>query len=67
MTHPLKKYLKAAELTEEAFADKVDTTASYISQIICGHRFPSRDLAKQIETASEGLVKAADLLTWQPN
>ncbi len=48
------------------FADKVGTTSSYVSQIICAHRWPSRDLAAAIEKATGGLVKAADLLTWQP-
>ncbi len=66
MTHPLKSFLKTAKLTEEAFASSIGTTASYLSQIVCGQRWPSRDLAKQIEKASNGLIKAADLLTWQP-
>lgn len=66
MTHPLKTYLKKAALTEEAFASSVGTTGSYLSQIVCGYRYPSRELAKRISQATDGLVSAADLLTWQP-
>lgn len=62
--HPIKSYMKAASVTEAGFAALVGTTASYVSQIVCGHRYPSRDLARQIEEATKGLVKAADILTW---
>jgi transcriptional regulator with XRE-family HTH domain len=64
--HPLKAYLKAAELTESDFATSVGTTPSYLSQIICAKRWPSRALADEIEKATRGLVKAGDLLTWKP-
>lgn len=66
MTHPLKAYLVETETTESAFAEKVGTKPSYLSQIICAHRHPGRALAKKIENATGGLVKAADLLTWEP-
>lgn len=64
--HPLKAYLKETTTTESAFAAKVGTTSSYLSQIICAQRWPSRALAESIEQATGGLVKAADLLTWKP-
>jgi DNA-binding transcriptional regulator YdaS (Cro superfamily) len=67
VTHPLKTYLKKVSLTEEVFAQTVGTTGSYISQIVCGYRYPSRDLAKAIASATDGLVSAAELLTWQPD
>lgn len=67
MTHPLKAYLNETETTETAFAERVGTTASYISQIVISHRHPGRALAKKIEDATGGLVKAADLLTWEPD
>jgi hypothetical protein len=66
VTHPLKAYLVETETTESDFADKVGTTASYVSQIITAHRWPGRALANKIETATGGLVKAADVLTWKP-
>lgn len=64
--HPLKAYLKTADRTEADFAASVGTTSSYLSQIICAKRWPSRGLAEEIERATGGLVKAADLLTWKP-
>jgi len=64
--HPLKAYLKQTETTEAAFAAKAGTTSSYLSQIICGQRWPSRALADAIEAAAGGAVKAAELLTWKP-
>lgn len=64
--HPLKAYLRETKTTEGAFAEKLGTTSSYVSQIICAQRWPSRSLADQIEEATGGLVKAADLLTWKP-
>lgn len=64
--HPLKAYLKETGTTESEFATKVGTTSSYLSQIICAQRWPSRSLADEIEKATGTLVKAADLLTWKP-
>lgn len=64
--HPLKAYLKETKTTESAFAEKLGTTSSYLSQIICAQRWPSRTLADSIEQETGGLVKAADLLTWKP-
>ena len=64
--HPLKSYLKQAGLTETEFASSVGTTASYLSQIICAKRWPSRALADEIEKATHGEVKAGELLTWKP-
>lgn len=64
--HPLKAYLKETETTEADFAEKLGTSSSYISQIICAQRWPSRGLADQIQRATGGLVKAADVLTWKP-
>jgi DNA-binding transcriptional regulator YdaS (Cro superfamily) len=66
VTHPLKSYLRETETTEADFAKKLGTTSSYVSQIVCAQRWPSRSLADAIEQATGGLVKAADLLTWKP-
>lgn len=65
--HPLKSYLSALGLTEEAFAKTLDppTTASYVSQIICGHRYPSRPFAKRLSDATGGLVKVSDLMDFE--
>ncbi len=64
--HPLKAYLEETDTTEGSFAQRVGTKPSYLSQIICAHRWPGRALAQKIEEATGGLVKAADLLTWKP-
>ena len=66
MTHPLKAYLEETETTEGAFAERVGTKPSYLSNIITARRWPGRALAQKIEEATGGLVKAADLLTWNP-
>ena len=65
--HPLKKYLRDNSTTEAAFAKKIATSSSYVSQIICSYRWPSRSLADEIERATDGGVTAADLLTWKPD
>ncbi len=67
MTHPLKAYLDKTSTTERELADKAGTTSNYVSQIVRAYRHPSRALAERIEQATDGLVKAADLLTWKPD
>ena len=64
--HPLKSYLKSRDITAEAFAALVDSTSSYLSQMVCGRRRPSVEMARKIEAATGGEVQAADCLLWDP-
>lgn len=70
MTHPLKTYLEKHSITESAFAESVtrlgvDTTASYISQIIIGYRKPGGALAVAIADATNKHVSVDDLLRFE--
>lgn len=74
MMHPLRSYLTAHSLTVDDFVGLMKrlcrgraTKAGYLHQIIGGHRYPSRALAKAIEKTSGGEVSAASLLTFEPN
>jgi len=62
--HPLKQYLWTSHVRASDFAAQIQTTASYVSQIVCGQRYPSRKMAHRIEHATGGTVKATDLLLW---
>ena len=70
--HPLKSFLVDEELTAEQFAERVrkiggvETTGGYISQILIGHRYPSRFLAIAISEATKGRVSVADLMEFKP-
>lgn len=64
--HPLKKWLEASKQTEAQFAASVGTTASYVSNLINGHRYPSRRMAQALSAATGGFVTAADLLLHSP-
>jgi DNA-binding transcriptional regulator YdaS (Cro superfamily) len=73
MMHPLRAYLTAHGLTVDDFVGLMKklcrgraTKAGYLHQIIGGHRYPSRALAKAIEETSGGEVSAAELLTFEP-
>ncbi len=65
MMHPLKKWMKEQHVTAEQFAERIASTASYVSQIVTGTRRPSVDLARLIESSTNGDVKAADALLWE--
>ncbi len=63
--HPLKSFMKTTGMTEAAFGKLIGCSSNYVSQIICGYRHPSREFAKAIEKATNGLVKAGDILMWE--
>ncbi len=70
MTHPLKTYLDKHKITETAFAESVtrlsvETTASYVSQIIIGYRKPGGALAIAIADATNKHVSVDDLLRFE--
>lgn len=43
-------------------AEAAKTTPAYFSQIVYGHRTPSRALAKRLAVASDGRMTAVELL-----
>lgn len=55
----LKAYLATIGMTCGEFAEKLDVSGSYFSQIAKGNILPSRRLARQIEKLTEGQVKVS--------
>ncbi len=58
----LREYLFRNRLTVKGFSDKIDCSRNHLSSIIHGRFKPSKRLAKDIELATNGEVKAEDLL-----
>lgn len=65
MEHPLRAFLQQREISQIAFAASLGTTPSYLNQLLIGHRYPSRRMARRIETVTGGVVTAASCLLWQ--
>ena len=53
----IKVYLATISMTAQDFAHKLDITGRYLSNIITGKSLPSRRLARDIEAATNGMVK----------
>ncbi len=70
--HPLRRYLNRNKLTQEAFAEQFRrvtgeaVSQQFVSEIMSGKRHPSREYARLFERATEGKVKAAKLLLFEP-
>jgi transcriptional regulator with XRE-family HTH domain len=58
----LKDYLYHNRISIQDFADRLEYSRTHLSQIVNGQSFPSKRLAKAIEQATAGKVKAEDLL-----
>ncbi len=58
----LREYLFHKRLTVVEFSKIVDYSRDHISRIIHGHKTPSKKLARAIEKATDGEVKAESLL-----
>lgn len=58
----LKEYLFLNRISVNDFAQKIKCNRSYFSRVINGHIKPGRRLAEDIEEATNGAVKAKDLL-----
>ena len=65
MVHPLVVYREAEDLTQARLADLIGASQSFISDMETGRRWPSRALARRIETATGGRVKAEALLLFE--
>ena len=58
----LREYLWNHKITIQQFAEKIKYNRHYISQIMRGEKVPSQRLAEDIERATNGEVKAEDIL-----
>lgn len=58
----LRDYLWEQGIRQEDFADTVDVGRTHLSCIITGKRKPGRKLARRIETATNGVIKAKECL-----
>lgn len=53
----LKAFLANKGMTVKEFANVVDVDFKYMSSIASGSRIPSRRLARDIELATDGVIK----------
>lgn len=58
----LKEYLFLYRIKVSDFAEKINCNRSYFSRLINGKVKPGKRLAKDIEIATNGEVKASELL-----
>jgi transcriptional regulator with XRE-family HTH domain len=58
----LKIYFYKKNILGRDFAKKIGLSHGALSQILNGHRIPHRSTAEKIEVATNGDVKATDLL-----
>lgn len=56
----LAEYLRTAELTHKAFADKLGVSQVTVHRWIKGRRFPDRQMILKIEDATANTVRPAD-------
>ena len=59
---PLRRWRKAQNVTIDDLSKKIDCDKSYISRVENNHRLPSVEIAKRIETLTNGEVTAVELL-----
>jgi len=58
----LREFLFYQEKSITEFAKELEVSRNYLSQIALGHLKPSKRLARDIEQATDGKVKAEELL-----
>lgn len=55
--HPMRRWRKANNRTLTVMAEAVGVKPSHLSQIECGHKHPSINLASRLVRASEELAQ----------
>lgn len=65
-TNKLKLYLCCSEITGKDFAKAIGYTPQMICGYLAGKRKLSHRAAKLIEIQTEGMVKAEDILSFNP-
>jgi len=58
----LEEYLFRAKESKKAFTKRLGISESHLYQILRGDRYPSKELAKRIEEATDGKVTRHELL-----
>lgn len=58
----IKEYLTKENMSQRELAKSIGVSDPYVSEIIAGKKNPSPALATRIEKATNGEVKASDLL-----
>ena len=58
----IREYLEKREMTQDAMAETLHTTAANLSRIVNGIQVPSIDLAVRIKDATDGYVIPEDFL-----
>lgn len=58
----LRNYLKFNKIKTTEFAKAVDVKRPYLSRLLHGHKKPSKRLARDIEIATNGEIKATELI-----
>lgn len=58
----LRDYLKNCGMTHAAFAEKLGTSRVYLCHMLAGRKKIGRELAKKIETATEGKVSRMEAI-----
>ena len=56
----LGEWLRAERKTQETFAEEIGMSQSYISQLIAGMKWPSRETARKIVEKTGGAVTLQD-------
>lgn len=60
---PLSQYLTERQISQAAFAAKVEASRSFINEIVAGRKTPGLQLALRIERETDGRVTALALST----
>lgn len=58
----LNEWLRAERKTQEIFASEIGRSQSYIAQLCAGTKWPSKETAQRILTATHGQVTMHDFL-----
>lgn len=65
--HPLARYLaKHKKVTQAEIADRAGISRPFLSQILAGLRGVSPDVARALAAATDGKVKAAAIILFDP-
>jgi transcriptional regulator with XRE-family HTH domain len=66
-SHPLARFLaKHPKITQAEIADRAGISRPFLSQILAGLRGVSPDVARALEAATDGKVKAPAIVMYEP-
>jgi len=64
--HPIRRYCKKYGITQREFAEQVNLSEGFVSQLISGAERCGRNAAMQINELTDGEIHPLDLFTWKP-